>query len=200
MAEVWLAERCDGAFKRQVAIKLPYPKPGRETFAVRFDRERDILASLRHPNIAGLFDAGVTQERQAWLALEYVEGEPISAFCDRQRLTLRERVTLWIQRAGNRRLPGRDAHREAALGQGARLAVCGAGRQRHASGAVSCATGHAGTHRAIHSLSCTSAGRPSRTSSPRSRSQLESYQPGPANGSQGSVVVQVKSVISRSLV
>jgi len=97
MAEVWLAERCDGAFKRQVAIKLPYPKPGRETFAVRFDRERDILASLRHPNIAGLFDAGVTQEGQAWLALEYVEGEPISAFCDRQRLTLRERVTLFRQ-------------------------------------------------------------------------------------------------------
>jgi hypothetical protein len=97
MAQVWLAERDDGAFKRQVAVKLPYPWPGRESFALRFDRERDILASLRHPNIAGLFDAGITKEGQAWLALEYVEGEPISTFCDRQRLGLRERVTLFRQ-------------------------------------------------------------------------------------------------------
>ena len=97
MAEVWLAERDDGAFKRQVAVKLPYPRPGRESFAVRFDRERDILASLRHPHIAGLFDAGVTKDGQAWLALEYVEGEPISTFCDSRCLTLRERVTLFRQ-------------------------------------------------------------------------------------------------------
>jgi serine/threonine protein kinase len=97
MAEVWLAERDDGAFKRQVAIKLPYPRPGRETFAVRFDRERDILASLRHPNIAGLFDAGVTTDGQAWLALEYVEGQPISSFCDERRVSVRDRVVLFRQ-------------------------------------------------------------------------------------------------------
>jgi len=97
MAEVWLAERDDGAFKRQVAIKLPYPRPGRETFAARFDRERDILATLRHPHIAGLFDAGVTPEGQAWLALEYVEGQQISIFCDDRRLSVRERVLLFRQ-------------------------------------------------------------------------------------------------------
>lgn len=97
MAEVWLAERDDGAFKRQVAIKLPYPRAGRETFAARFDRERDILASLRHPHIAGLFDAGVTPEGQAWLALEYVEGQPVSLFCDEHRLGVRERVLLFRQ-------------------------------------------------------------------------------------------------------
>ncbi|HJV61566.1 MAG TPA: serine/threonine-protein kinase, partial [Albitalea sp.] len=97
MAEVWLADRDDGAFRRQVAIKLPYPRPGRETFAARFDRERDILATLRHPHIAGLYDAGVTPEGQAWLALEYVEGQPISAFCDERHLPLRERVTLFRQ-------------------------------------------------------------------------------------------------------
>jgi tetratricopeptide (TPR) repeat protein len=78
-------------------MKLPFARPGRESFAVRFDRERDILASLRHPNIAGLFDAGVTNEGQAWLALEYVEGQPISNFCDERRLTLRERVKLFRQ-------------------------------------------------------------------------------------------------------
>jgi len=97
MAEVWLAERDDGAFKRQVAIKLPYPRPGRETFAVRFDRERDILATLRHPHIAGLYDAGVTKDGQAWLALEYVEGQPISHFCDERKLSVRERVMLFRQ-------------------------------------------------------------------------------------------------------
>lgn len=97
MAEVWLADRADGAFKRQVAIKLPYPRPGRETFAARFDRERDILATLRHPHIAGLFDAGVTKDGQAWLALEYVEGQSISTFCDERKLPLRERVQLFRQ-------------------------------------------------------------------------------------------------------
>ena len=97
MAEVWLADRDDGVFKRQVAIKLPYPRPGRESFATRFDRERNILASLRHPHIAGLFDAGVTKEGQAWLALEYVEGQSISKFCDERRLPLRERVMLFRQ-------------------------------------------------------------------------------------------------------
>jgi tRNA A-37 threonylcarbamoyl transferase component Bud32/tetratricopeptide (TPR) repeat protein len=97
MAEVWLAERADGVIKRRVAIKLPFPRPGRETFAVRFDRERDILATLRHPNIAGLYDAGVTAEGQAWLALEYVDGEPLSQWCDQRCLGLRERVTLFRQ-------------------------------------------------------------------------------------------------------
>jgi serine/threonine-protein kinase len=97
MAEVWLAERADGVIKRRVAIKLPFPRPGRETFAVRFDRERDILATLRHPNIAGLYDAGVTAEGQAWLALEYIDGEPLSGWCDQRRLALRERVTLFRQ-------------------------------------------------------------------------------------------------------
>ncbi len=63
MAEVWLAERADGAFQRQVAIKLLFrhaDSTQRDSFAQRFTRERDILASLHHPNIAALHDAGVT--------------------------------------------------------------------------------------------------------------------------------------------
>jgi tRNA A-37 threonylcarbamoyl transferase component Bud32/tetratricopeptide (TPR) repeat protein len=97
MAEVWLADRDDGILKRRVAVKLPYPRPGRESFAVRFERERNILATLRHPHIAGLFDAGVTRDGQAWLALEYVEGQTIAAYCDERRLPLRERVQLFRQ-------------------------------------------------------------------------------------------------------
>jgi eukaryotic-like serine/threonine-protein kinase len=85
MAEVWLAERHDGAFNRQVAIKLLHrhvSSQHREGFLQRFARERDILAALHHPHIASLFDAGVTPAGQPWLALEHVQGEPITAACD----------------------------------------------------------------------------------------------------------------------
>ena len=100
MAEVWLAERADGAFERQVAIKLLFRHAlshERDAIAQRFARERDILASLRHPNIAALHDAGVTPEGQPWLALEYVEGAPITTWCDENRMTIRERVEVFRQ-------------------------------------------------------------------------------------------------------
>src|SRR5437870_5565377 len=69
MAEVWLAQRADGAFKREVALKLPMPSRHRKDLASRFARERDILAGLEHPNIARLYDAGVTQEGLPYLAM-----------------------------------------------------------------------------------------------------------------------------------
>jgi serine/threonine-protein kinase len=100
MAEVWLAARADGAFERQVAIKLLFRhavSQERDAIAQRFARERDILASLRHPNIAALHDAGVTPQGQPWLALEFVEGQPITAWCDERRMTIRQRVELFGQ-------------------------------------------------------------------------------------------------------
>lgn len=100
MAEVWLAERADGAFTRQVAIKLLFDLPSRaqrESFAERFRRERDIVASLAHPNIAALHDAGVTPEGQPWLALEYVEGLPITQWCGSRQLTIERRVEVFRQ-------------------------------------------------------------------------------------------------------
>jgi len=100
MAEVWLAKRDDGAFERQVAIKLLFRHAAsteRAALAQRFARERDILASLHHPNIAALHDAGVTPDGQPWLALEYVEGEPITGWCDRRRLDVPARVRLFRQ-------------------------------------------------------------------------------------------------------
>jgi serine/threonine protein kinase len=99
MAEVWLAERADGAFERQVAIKLPFNHPGRaqrQSFVERFRRERDIVASLHHPNIASLHDAGVTSGGQPWLALEFVEGEPITAWCDENRMSVGDRVKVFL--------------------------------------------------------------------------------------------------------
>ena len=99
-AEVWLAERADSTFERQVAIKLLHSHPTgsqRENFAERFRRERDFLAALDHPHIAGLHDAGVTPEGQPWLAVEYVEGEPITEWCDRNRLAIAARVDVFLQ-------------------------------------------------------------------------------------------------------
>ena len=100
MAEVWMAQRDDGAFQRTVAIKLLFRHAGssqRDSFAQRFARERDILASLNHPNIAGLHDAGVTPSGQPWLALEYVEGETLTRWCDTRRLGIAARVRLFRQ-------------------------------------------------------------------------------------------------------
>ena len=100
MAEVWLAERADGAFERRVAIKLLFNHPSRdqrERFVERFRRERDILASLQHPHIAGLHDAGVTPGGQPWLALEYVQGEQITQWCDSRDLDIAGRVALFRQ-------------------------------------------------------------------------------------------------------
>ncbi|MEP6678629.1 MAG: protein kinase [Betaproteobacteria bacterium] len=97
MGVVWLAERTDGLVKRPVALKLPLLALQRGVLAERFARERDILASLEHPNIARLYDAGTTPTGQPFLALEYVEGKPITQYCDDARLGVRARIGLLIQ-------------------------------------------------------------------------------------------------------
>ena len=84
MGEVWLAERTDMLQRRQVALKLPHLLTGRAELAERLAREREILATLEHPNIARLYDAGLTADGQPYLALEYVEGERIDDYCDAQ--------------------------------------------------------------------------------------------------------------------
>ncbi|WP_170201072.1 serine/threonine-protein kinase, partial [Ideonella azotifigens] len=91
-----LAERADGLVQRQVALKLPRVTWG-DTFAERLAREREILASLAHPHIARLYDAGVDAHGRPYLAMEYVQGEPIDAYCRHHALPLRERVALLLQ-------------------------------------------------------------------------------------------------------
>ena len=97
MADVWLAERADGAFTREVALKLPLNNRLRRDLAQRFARERDILARLEHPHIARFYDAGVSEDGLSYLAMEYVDGQPITAYCDEHRLTLRQRLQLFSQ-------------------------------------------------------------------------------------------------------
>jgi serine/threonine protein kinase len=97
MSSVWSAIRVDAQIKRLVALKLPHVQLSHLRFAERFVRERDILAALTHPNIARLYDAGVSAEGQPYLAMEYVQGEPLTEFCDSHRLAIRARLGIFIQ-------------------------------------------------------------------------------------------------------
>ena len=98
MGTVYLAERSDETFHRQVAIKLVLP-PANSAFVIaRFQQEREILASLDHPNIAKLLDAGVTEEGWPYFVMEYVAGEPIHRWCDEHKLNISQRIELGLHR------------------------------------------------------------------------------------------------------
>jgi len=100
MGTVWLAERADGLVPRPVALKLPRGAWKQAVLAERMGREREILATLDHPHIARLHDAGITPGGQPWLALEFVEGRPIDLHAQEERLDLRARLGLFLQVAG----------------------------------------------------------------------------------------------------
>jgi serine/threonine-protein kinase len=97
MSTVWQAVRADGSVKRVIALKLPHTGVRGSEFAERLARERDILAALTHPNIARLYDAGVSASGQPYLAMEYVEGIPLTRYCDENRLSIRERAAVFLQ-------------------------------------------------------------------------------------------------------
>ncbi len=97
MAEVWLARRADGAFKREVALKLPILTKLRADLEQRFARERDILASLEHPLIARLYDAGIDPTGLPYLAMEYVRGQQLTNWCDAHCLGIPKRLELILQ-------------------------------------------------------------------------------------------------------
>ncbi|MCB9249743.1 MAG: serine/threonine protein kinase [Ignavibacteriales bacterium] len=84
-------------FEQKVALKII--KPGLSTIPIirRFQHERQILANLQHPNIARLFDGGVTEDRRPFFTMEYVDGIPIDEYCDKNKLTINQRLNLFIK-------------------------------------------------------------------------------------------------------
>ena len=97
MGDVYRAERADGQYDKQVAIK--FVRAGLDTAAIleRFRNERQVLASLDHPNIARLLDGGTTEEGIPYLVMELIEGTPIDQYCDVQKLNITERLRLFLQ-------------------------------------------------------------------------------------------------------
>ena len=96
MGTVWLAHRTDVIVNRLVALKLPRRAWRGWRFPERMADEREILAALEHPNIARLYDAGITTDGQPYLALEYVPGVPLDAYVNSNQPPLRERLRLFL--------------------------------------------------------------------------------------------------------
>jgi len=97
MGAVYLAHRADGQFEQKVAIKLIDLPLATDLFRERFRQERQILAGLQHPFIARLLDGGVTPDGDLYLVMEYVDGVPIHRFCEEQRLSVPQRLALFMR-------------------------------------------------------------------------------------------------------
>ena len=93
---VYLASRDDGAFRRRVAVKLIRPEINEPDAQRRALAERQILAGLEHPHIARLYGGGTADDGRPYLALEYVDGPPITAYCDRHELGVDARLRLFL--------------------------------------------------------------------------------------------------------
>jgi serine/threonine protein kinase len=96
MGYVWLAERVDGRFERQVAVKFLRFAVASRMVTERFKREGRILGQLAHPHIAELVDAGVTPNGEPYLVLEHVKGRKIDEYCDEHKLDVDERIKLFL--------------------------------------------------------------------------------------------------------
>ncbi|MEM8484116.1 MAG: serine/threonine-protein kinase [Bacteroidota bacterium] len=97
MGKVYLAERRDGQFSQQVALKVV--KGGLDTAGIsqRFLQERQILAQLQHPNIARLLDGGLSTAGDPYFVMEYIDGQPLLMYCDAQRLSVDARIRLFVK-------------------------------------------------------------------------------------------------------
>lgn len=95
MGTVFLAHRDDGVFDRDVAIKVLRKGMDSNRVVRRFEAERQILSRLQHPNIAGLLDGGVTPDGRPYFVMEYVDGVPLTDYCDSHRLPIDRRLELF---------------------------------------------------------------------------------------------------------
>ena len=97
MGAVYLAERADGVYQQQVAVKILQEGIFTPALAERFAQERQLLARLQHPGIARLLDGGVTVSGRPYLVLEYVTGKPIDMFCEAHNLDVKARLQLFLR-------------------------------------------------------------------------------------------------------
>ncbi|AGY58424.1 serine/threonine protein kinase [Gloeobacter kilaueensis JS1] len=97
MGTVYLAERADGQFDMQVAIKIIRQDASNAELVKRFRAERQMLANLKNENIARLFDGGTTPDGRPYFVMDYVDGEPIDRYCDDKKLNIGERLKLFCQ-------------------------------------------------------------------------------------------------------
>src|SRR3989440_5096317 len=97
MGTVFLAERADGQFEKQVAIKILNRGTDTAEILRRFRSERQILARLDHPNIARLLDAGTSDDGLPYFVMEYVAGEPVTHFLLHNAFSIRERLELFLK-------------------------------------------------------------------------------------------------------
>lgn len=95
MGAVYRAIRADGQYKQDVALKIVRSELGAEFTAMRFRNERQILATLDHPNIARILDGGTTIEGLPYFVMEFIDGLPVTEYCAQQRLTIDERLKLF---------------------------------------------------------------------------------------------------------
>ncbi len=97
MGLVYKAKRQDDKLEQTVALKVMAHEWGRSDLRQRFQRERQVLVNLNHPNTVKLFDVGVTDEGRLWYAMEYIEGQPITEYAHQQKLTIEQRLSLFKQ-------------------------------------------------------------------------------------------------------
>ena len=100
MAAVYLAIRADDQYRKRVAIKMIHPGVEKQAVCRRFRSERQMLAALDHPNIVKLLDGGTTEEGLPYLVMDYVEGRPINEYCDEHKLTIEQRLRLFLTVCG----------------------------------------------------------------------------------------------------
>jgi eukaryotic-like serine/threonine-protein kinase len=97
MGTVYLAQRVDGEFQQQVALKVVSSHLRTRFFTERFRAERQILADLNHPNITRLLDGGVDTTGDPYLVMEYVEGQALNRYCDQRLLAVPDRIRLFLE-------------------------------------------------------------------------------------------------------
>lgn len=97
MGEVYRAFRADDQFQKEVALKVIRAGQDSNSVITRFRNERQILASLEHPNIARLLDGGTTEDGVPYIAMELIDGQPITEYCDGRKLSIPERLRIFLQ-------------------------------------------------------------------------------------------------------